>query len=284
MAMRMNRLLTVLLLLVVIFFSACEKEDASLAPAVKMLVTDPAINGKVNEGIVFMAFNMSNNTYHQEWKLDDVLQSDSAAYKFTALKPGVYKIDYTAVNDGGVFSYSYSVNVGIPTVAITSNSKAYTDTVFTFLPVSAEPGKLETINAARSLEGKRGFVSMSGSGGFMVLGFDHTVINETDKNDLIIFTKKRKGYIMPEKVWVMQDENGNRKPDDTWYELKNTAAGMSDQGLYLDIANAVDAEGNKVSLGGIDFIKVESGTSAHPEQNINKSIGILGIADLNLLK
>ncbi|MBE9600967.1 hypothetical protein IM797_16755 [Pedobacter sp. MC2016-24] len=283
--MRMNRLLTILLLFVVIFFSACEKEDASLAPAVKMLVTDPAINGKVNEGIVFMAINMSNNTYQQEWKLDDVLQSDSAAYKFTPLKPGVYKVDYTAVNDGGVFNYSYSVNVGIPTVPVTSTSKAYTDILFSFLPASStEMGKLESLEAARSLEGKKGFVSMSGSGGYIVLGFDHTVINETDKNDLIIFTKKRKGYAMPEKVWVMQDENGNRKPDDTWYELKNIPAGESDKGLYLDIANAADADGNKVSLGGIDFIKIESGVSAHPGHKITSVIGIQGIADLNLLK
>lgn len=280
----MNRLLTILLLLVVVFFSACEKEDASLAPAVKMLVTDPAINGKVNEGIVFMAINMSNNTYHQEWKLDEVLQSDSGAYKFTPLKPGVYKIDYTAVNDGGVFSYSYSVNVGVPTVPITSKSKAYTDTLYTFSPVVTALSKTESIDAAKSLEGKKGFVAMSGSGGYLVMGFDHTVINETDKNDLIIYTKKRKGYTMPEKVWVMQDENGNRKPDDTWYELKNIASGKSDQGLYLDIANAVDADGNKVSLGGIDFIKIESGVSAHPEQNTNSAIGLLGIADLNLLK
>lgn len=284
MVMRMNRLLTILLLLVVVFFSACEKEDASLAPAVKMLVTDPAINGKVNEGIAFMAINMSNNTYHQEWKLDEVLQSDSGAYKFTPLKPGVYKIDYTAVNDGGVFSYSYSVNVGVPTVPITSKSKAYTDTLYTFSTVVTELSKSETIDAAKSLEGKKGFVAMSGSGGYLVLGFDHTVINETDKKDLIIYTKKHKGYVLPEKIWVMQDENGNREPDDIWYELRNVALNKSDKDLQLDIANAVDADGKAISLGGIDFIKIESGAATHDVRGINSIIGIFGVADLNLMK
>lgn len=281
--MKTKHLLFYLLFLAAVF-TACEKEDSSLAPAVKMLVTDPAINGKVNQELIFMAINTNNKSYQQEWKLDEQLVSDSAGYKFTPKKPGVYRIDYMANNDAGSFSYSYSVNVGVPTVPITDKSNAYITSVFDTLAGPNEDNRLQIMTAAQSLAGKKGFVSIGNSAASLVLGFDHTVINETAKADVVVYTKGRINPEVQPQVWVMQDENGNRKPDDTWYLVPTTAIEGSGATLKIDIANALDATGKSVSLGGIDFLKIEVALPATLKASRKNNFGISGIADLSLIK
>ena len=68
------------------------------------------------------------------------------------------------------------------------------------------------------------FVSLGGFGGYMVIGFDHSIDN-TGNYDFGIKGNSFKGSSEPGIVWVMQDENGNGKPDDTWYELKGSETG-----------------------------------------------------------
>lgn len=281
--MKIKHLLFYLLVLSVVF-TACEKEDPSLAPAVKMLVTDPAINGKVNQELVFMAINTNNKSYQQEWKLDEQLVSDSAGYRFTPKKPGVYRIDYMANNDAGSFNYSYSVNVGVPTVPITDKSNAYITSVFDTLAGPNENNRLQIMIAAQSLAGKKGLVSIGNSAASLVSGFDHTVINETGKADVVVYTKGRTNPEVQPRVWVMQDENGNRKPDDTWYLVPTTTIEGSGATLKIDIANALDATGKSVSLGGIDFLKIEVALPATIKASRKNNFGISGIADLSLIK
>jgi hypothetical protein len=62
-------------------------------------------------------------------------------------------------------------------------------------------------------------------GGYYIVGFDHSVSNEPDKADLQINGNPMGGWCESGIVWVMQDENGNGQPDDTWYELKGSETG-----------------------------------------------------------
>ena len=62
------------------------------------------------------------------------------------------------------------------------------------------------------------WVSLGGFGGYIVVGFDHSIDNSGDY-DLGILGNSFSGSSEPGIVWVMQDENGNGLPDDTWYEL-----------------------------------------------------------------
>ena len=68
------------------------------------------------------------------------------------------------------------------------------------------------------------FVSLGGFGGYMVVGFDHSIDN-TGNYDFGIKGNSFKGSSEPGIVWVMQDENGNGKPADTWYDLKGSETG-----------------------------------------------------------
>lgn len=65
------------------------------------------------------------------------------------------------------------------------------------------------------------YVSLGGFGGYIVVGFDHSIVNDGGYNFQVL-GNSFKGSSEPGVVWVMQDENGNGLPDDTWYELKGS--------------------------------------------------------------
>lgn len=75
-------------------------------------------------------------------------------------------------------------------------------------------------------------VSLGGFGGYIVVGFDHSIQNRSYLNpekrdepayfDFAIAGNEFSGSSEPGIVFVMQDSNGNGKPDDTWYELKGS--------------------------------------------------------------
>lgn len=67
------------------------------------------------------------------------------------------------------------------------------------------------------------FVSLGAFGGYIVVGFDHSIEARGDDYDFYVggnaFLKKADASNEPGIVWVMQDANGNGLPDDQWYEL-----------------------------------------------------------------
>ena len=71
------------------------------------------------------------------------------------------------------------------------------------------------------------YVSLGGFGGYIVVGFDHSIDNYGGY-DFAIKGNSFDGSSEPGIVWVMQDENGNSKPDDTWYELKGSETGKEE--------------------------------------------------------
>lgn len=78
-----------------------------------------------------------------------------------------------------------------------------------------------------SVPATTGMISLGGFGGYVVVGFDQPVLNDPRNPYGVDFTiggnafkADAKGYWSePGAVMVMRDDNGNGKPDDTWYEL-----------------------------------------------------------------
>lgn len=71
------------------------------------------------------------------------------------------------------------------------------------------------------------WVSLGGFGGYIVVGFDHSIDNSGDY-DLGIIGNSFSGSSEPGIVWVMQDENGDGLPNDTWYELSGSETGKEE--------------------------------------------------------
>ena len=71
--------------------------------------------------------------------------------------------------------------------------------------------------------GKKSFVSLGAFGGYIVVGFDHSIDNN-EGYDFAIQGNAFDTSSEPGIVWVMQDENGNGEADDTWYALAGSEA------------------------------------------------------------
>lgn len=106
------------------------------------------------------------------------------------------------------------------------------------------------------------WVSLGGFGGYIVVGFDHSIDN-TGGYDFGILGNSFKGSSEPGIVWVMQDENGNGLPDETWYELAGSETGKPETIQNYAVTyyrptepqqpvKWTDSEGNS---GEIDYLK-----------------------------
>ncbi len=62
-------------------------------------------------------------------------------------------------------------------------------------------------------------ISLGGYGGYVVVGFDHTIVNRPGEYDFKVLGNATQGGSEPGIVMVSVDVNGNGMPDDEWYEL-----------------------------------------------------------------
>ncbi|SHJ68130.1 Por secretion system C-terminal sorting domain-containing protein [Tangfeifania diversioriginum] len=65
-------------------------------------------------------------------------------------------------------------------------------------------------------------VSLGSFGGYVILKFNEACLNDQENPygvDFTVFGNAFSGSSEPGVVWVMQDENSNGKPDDTWFEI-----------------------------------------------------------------
>ncbi len=160
--------------------------------------------------------------------------------------------------------------------AKTASSSAYFNRVFEYTPAPGQfinetktggfDGSQTTPEAAVAYAEDRMrndlFVSLGGFGGYIVVGFDHSIDNLSGY-DLAIKGNSFKGSSEPGIVWVMQDENGDGRPNDTWYELKGCETGLECTVQNYEVTyyrpskpgQPVQWSDNKGKTGEIDYLK-----------------------------
>lgn len=163
---------------------------------------------------------------------------------------------------------------------ITALSSPFMDTVYEYTPAPGQfinetvsggfTGEETTAEAAAAFAMSRlteqKFVSLGSFGGYIVVGFDHSIFNN-DGYDLAIlgnaFNSASGGSNEPGVVWVMKDSNGNGEPDDVWYELKGSETGAAGTRQNFSVTyyrpaevqqavSWLDADGN---TGTVDYLK-----------------------------
>lgn len=85
------------------------------------------------------------------------------------------------------------------------------------------------------------YISLGAFGGYVVVGFDHSIPAGTEGYDFYVngnaflnHGSNDGGSNEPGIVYVMQDVNGNGLPDDEWYELRGSETGKA--GTIVDYA------------------------------------------------
>ena len=173
--------------------------------------------------------------------------SEESYLTFVAESAGEYNITATATAERGSGEVSitrkFVVTVydeGTYRREANGSSKADWSKVFDYTPAPGQfinelktggfDGTQTTPEAAIAYAEERmrdeNWVSLGGFGGYIVVGFDHSIANSGDY-DFGVKGNSFNGSSEPGIVWVMQDENGNGEPDDTWYELAGSETGKA---------------------------------------------------------
>jgi hypothetical protein len=160
-----------------------------------------------------------------EWTVDGATQPPTHPekpeyFRFTPGAQGNYAITVTAKINGQPVS---TASTTVECVVSEGTYKRTGGTNGTALKLSwvYAPGQF-TPGASRSAP------SLGAWGGYAVYKFDHSVSKSSQGKEIKITGNAfgiagddtpGVGWAEPGTVWVMQDENGNGAPDDTWYEL-----------------------------------------------------------------
>lgn len=221
-----------------------------------------------------------------EWYINGKLIPDATErnFKFTPDKAGDYIISLKVTNGatGEFIIAETTVHVFTSQGNIrtkTATSKSTQNHVYEFLPA---PGQFvnetqvggytseittheKAIEYAYNRLENRAYVSLGSFGGYIIIGFDHSIVNGGKQYDFAIqgnaFNSTSGGSNEPGIVYVMQDTNGNGLPDDEWYELRACETGASTTNQFYEVTyfrpgssmstQWIDSEGNN---GRIEYL------------------------------
>ncbi len=186
--------------------------------------------------------NISDNASFQ-WSVDGTVQSATGeCFTFTPSAKGTYEVTVKVTDGESIVSTTANVECvdeeGTYYRAKDENSTSIINYVYDFVPApgqfinyqegTTKESVLNNLNAIPA-------VAMIGAyGGYYIVGFDHSVDN-SEGADLKITGNAFAGWSEPGIVWVMQDENGDGLPNDTWYELKGSESGKEETKLRYAI-------------------------------------------------
>ncbi|WP_291090978.1 PKD-like domain-containing protein [Empedobacter sp. UBA7494] len=185
------------------------------AARLKIVSIEPTVSG------------FENATY--TWKLGNEIIGNQKTLGFVSDKVGAY--DLTLEITSGATSKTIKTKVNV-TQELSTYSK-YISQVFDYLPAVGQftnklPAYVDgdtqtemTAKAGKALVGEKStMITLGGYGGYVVFGFDHTILNQKDKRDFKVLGNGFAGSSEPGIIMVAYDKNKNGKPDeDEWYEI-----------------------------------------------------------------
>ena len=198
--------------------------------------------------LVPMLKNLAGTRF--EWTVDGVASDcTSAAFFFVPEAPGTYtvnvRVDDTAAAGVQVMCVGTDESGRFRSPSAASSPTA--DTVYEWVPAPGQfIGETQTggmsgnetthesaVAWATARLAERQYVSLGAFGGYIIVGFDHSVVAGDGQgydfaiqgNAFFNASNGTGGSNEAGIVYVMQDVNGNGLPDDEWYELRGSETG-----------------------------------------------------------
>jgi hypothetical protein len=186
-----------------------------------------------------------------EWKVDNAIQPSATTecFSFSPNEKGSYAVMVTAKIDG-VTVRSASTTVTCVAPEGTYKRSGIGTRTATRFQIMYAPGQFTS--------GDRPFdVSLGAWGGYIVYKFDHSVEKRSGK-ELKIMGNAFGTWNEPGTVWVMQDEDGDGEPNDTWYELAGNRTRLSQTKqryavTYTRLAGQTNWEDNYGGTGSLSY-------------------------------
>lgn len=216
-------------------------------------------------------------------------------YIFLAEKEGTYNLVLDIIDEETPFHFEFSVTVMHEEI----DYSPYISKVYEYRPA---PGQFVNTmpqyeagdsyddmlrKVEESLSGTNDImVSLGGFGGYVVFGFDHTVINHFGEKDFMILgnsyyelsgSDRKGGSAEPGIVMVSYDRNCNGIPDDDWYEIAgsehNSTATIRNYSITYhrpDPDREIISQGPLVDINYIMWEDSEGTCSSMPKNNFHR--------------
>ena len=163
------------------------------------------------------------------WSIKGAELSNQPTYTFTAQSKGITKILLTVSNTSGCDSREFNITA-IDRFMVYDYTPApgqFIGELKTGGFVGTETTHEDAIAYAESRLIDERFVSLGAFGGYIIMGFDR-IVDNSEGYDFSIGGNAFDGSSEPGVVWVMQDENGDGEPNDTWYQLAGSETGKAE--------------------------------------------------------
>lgn len=233
-------------------FSACSEDEEYILQQQDVQVNAPTDGFAVQVGQLLKVEvnSVSDEGVTYQWLLDDAPIAATKNLEYMMEIAGEYKLTLVATQLSNSFRYDFKVVVGFGEVTPPApDATAYITKVFDFMPAvgqftNALP-KYEEGDTQESMNEKvlaaignnnRGMISLGGFGGYVTVGFDHTIENRSGLRDFRVLANAFYaaanpnpdapvgGSCEPGIIMVGYDKNKNGQPDeDEWYEIAGSA-------------------------------------------------------------
>lgn len=210
-----------------------QKED------IKVDYPEAGFTANAGQAFLIEVKSVSDENVTYAWLIDgkEVVQTKSFTHTF--MQAGTYQLTLKVSQEQISFEYTYTVNVAYAALPETpQNATPYITKVLEYRPAPGQfvntmpqykEGDTQATMNEKALNAignnTKGMITLGGYGGYVTVGFDHTIRNAKDANDFLVLGNAFKNSSSePGIIQVAYDVNQNGQPDEEeWFEIAGSA-------------------------------------------------------------
>lgn len=209
-----------------------QKED------IKVDYPETGFTANAGQSFLIEVKSVSDKNVTYVWLIDGKKVAKTKSFTHTFMQTGTYQLTLKVSQDQTYFEYTYTVNVGYAELPETpKDASPYITKVLEYrpapgqfvntMPAYEEGDTQETMNekVLNAIgNNKKGLITLGGYGGYVTVGFDHTIRNAKDANDFLVLGNAFANNSEPGIIQVAYDVNQNGQPDEEeWFEIAGSA-------------------------------------------------------------
>lgn len=248
-----NLITTSLVIVLACLFSACTKDEKAYVLAqtdIKVSEPEGGFVTKVGQLLRITVESVSDEGVSYQWLLDGKPIADTKNLEYMTEAAGTYDLKLKASQAEISFDYEFKVTVNFGEITPpTGDITAYITKVSDYMPAVGQftnelpkyvEGDTQEAMNQKVLDAignnTKGMITLGGFGGYVVVGFDHTIENVVGKRDFRVLgnafyaaanpdpNAPEGGSCEPGVIMVAYDANKNGVADENeWYEIAGSS-------------------------------------------------------------
>ena len=223
-----------------------QKED------IKVDYPEAGFTANAGQAFLIEVKSVSDENVTYAWLIDGKEVAQTKSFTHTFMQAGTYQLTLKVSQGQTSFEFSYTVNVGYAALPETpQNATPYITKVLEYRPAPGQfvntmpqykEGDTQATMNEKALNAignnKEGVITLGGYGGYVTVGFDHTIRNAKDANDFLVLGNAfENSSSEPGIIKVAYDVNQNGQPDEEeWFEIAGSAHHDPKQELWYEQA------------------------------------------------